>query len=117
MEEKDYKHLVELGRNAQEKINKYIHYADAMDKYVKQHSVVDPETDFVVMQMLLESHRKVILEIITIFEETERCINEYEFDIDIRINQLGLVHPFLERCKKDYELNMKVLSQILDKVE
>ncbi len=117
MKEKEFKHLVELGHHAQEKMNTYLLYADTMDNYVKQHSAIDPKTDNVVMRMLLDSHRKVILEIITILEETERCINEYETDVDSRINKLSFVHPFLEKFKKDYELNMKVLSQILDKVE
>ena len=85
MKEKEFKHLVELGHHAQEKMNTYLLYADTMDNYVKQHSAIDPKTDNVVMRMLLDSHRKVILEIITILEETERCINEYETDVDSRI--------------------------------
>lgn len=117
MKEKDFKHLVELGHHAQEKINTYLLYADTMDNYVKQHSSIDPKTDNVVMRMLLDCHRKVILEIITILEETERYIKENESDVDAKINQLEFVHPYLEKFKKDYELNMKVLSKILEKVE
>lgn len=117
MKKNEMEHLLSLGHQAQEKMITYLLYADAIDDYVKNHSLVKPETDNVVMRMLLESHRKVIMEIITILEETERCIGEYESDIDRKIEQLGFVHPYLEKFKKDYELNLNVLSQIIGNVE
>ena len=67
-----------------------------------------------VMRMLSECQRKVVVEIITILEETERHINSTDEDIDKKIEQLGLVCPFLELFKKDYELIMSTNEKIME---
>lgn len=117
MDKKVLEKLLELGRQTQEKMNLCLLYEDTMQSYLQQHNKIDPEIDNVVMLMMLDAHRHATIGVITLLEATENQINEYVTDIDEKIDQLGFIHPYLEKFKKDYELNMKVLSQIIDKSE
>ena len=114
MKEAELKYLEQLGWQAQEKMDTYLLYTDTIHRYLQQHDKIDPETDNVVMRMLSECQRKVVVEIITILEETERHINSTDEDIDKKIEQLGLVCPFLELFKKDYELIMSTNEKIME---
>ena len=63
--------LGELGKQTQSKMNLCMLYVDTIQAYLQQHDRIDPETDNVVMRMMLDAHRHAILGVLTLLEETE----------------------------------------------